>query len=91
MNACVRATDDIEKKLFELYPWTFTKKNATLTASTTIAGWSNGYTKPSDCLNVLCIIVNNESVDFEQTSDKIFCNGSNASVRYTTRISDKTK
>ncbi len=78
----------VRRSLQEMYPWTFLRKNVQLTAATAISGWSNGYVRPSDCLTVLNVIVNDEPVYYEETADKILCDGEGAEIRYSAEAED---
>ena len=86
LRAAKQSYEMVRRNLQEMYPWTFLRKNAKLTPSGTISGWSNGYVKPSDCLAVLNVLVDNEPVYYEEADGKILCDGDGAEVRYSAEI-----
>ncbi len=88
IQACKRCSESVRDKLLQVYPWVFARKSADLTVTGTISGWSNGYSLPDDCLHVLTVLADNEPVDFEVVNDCVYCNGANAAIRYTARVTD---
>lgn len=86
--ACKRSSNYVRDRLLSLHAWLFARKTAVLSIDRTSTGWTNAYSLPSDCVNVLSVIVNGEPVDFEIADNKILCNGANAYARYTARITD---
>ena len=91
IRVCRQSAGSVRDKLLQLYPWVFARKSAELTPAGTISGWSNGYVLPSDCLDVLAVLCDGEPADFEAVNDRVYCNGENASVRYTARVEDMGK
>ena len=86
LRAAKQSCEMVRRNLQEVYPWTFLRKSAKLTPTGTISGWSFGYVRPSDCLTVLNVLVDGEPVYYEETSDKILCDGDGAEARYTAEI-----
>ena len=91
IRVCRQSAGSVRDKLLQLYPWVFARKSAELTPAETISGWSNGYVLPSDCLDVMAVLCDGEPADFEAVNDRVYCNGENASVRYTARVEDMAK
>lgn len=86
LRAAKQSYEMVRRSLQEMYPWTFLRKNAKLTPTGTISGWSFGYVRPSDCLAVLNVLVNDEPVYYEETDGKILCDGDNAETRYSAEV-----
>ena len=86
LRAAKQSYEMVRRNLQEVYPWTFLRKSAKLTPTGTISGWSFGYTRPADCLAVLNVLVNGEPVYYEETSDRILCDGDGAEARYTAEV-----
>ena len=86
LKAAKGSYDMIRDKLAGLYPWLFLRKSTALTAATTIAGWTNGYNKPADCLTVLTVLADGEAEDWEEAGTRIYSNGENAVIRYTSKM-----
>ncbi len=91
IRVCRQSSGSVRDKLLQLYPWVFARKSAELTPTGTISGWDNGYILPSDCLDVLTVLCDGEPADFEAVNDRVYCNGANASARYTARVEDMAK
>ena len=88
LGVCKRSMPSVRDKLLQLYPWVFARKNAELTPTESISGWSNGYSLPADCMNVLTVLADNEPVDYEVINGCVYCNSVGASVRYTARVEE---
>lgn len=88
LAVCRRSLPAVRDRLLQLYPWVFARKNAELLATETISGWSNGYSLPSDCMNVLTVLAGNEPVDYEVVNGYVYCNSAGASVRYTAKVEE---
>lgn len=88
--ACARHFAFVRDRLLQLYPWVFARKSATPSSATKEAGWSNAYTLPSDCLNVLAVLSGGEPVEWEALSGKVLCNASSVTVRYTAKVTSES-
>lgn len=88
---CKKSTPSIRDKLFQMYSWTFARKTANLENTTTISGWNYGYKLPSDCITILTVLSDGEPIDWEVANGCLYCNGANASARYTAQITDFNK
>lgn len=88
IRVCKHSMPSVRDKLLQLYPWVFARKNAELTPTESISGWSNGYSLPADCMNVLTVLADNEPVDYEVINGCVYCNSVGASVRYTARVEE---
>lgn len=87
MSACEAGAPVVRDRLLEGYAWTFARKSAVLSRITgTVAGWSYGYSLPSDCLTVQGVLGGNEAVEYERVGDKVYCNADSATARYTARV-----
>lgn len=86
LRAAKQSYEMVRRHLQEVYPWTFLRKSAKLAPTGTISGWSFGYEKPADCLAVLNVLVDGEPVYYEETADRILCDGDGAEARYTAEV-----
>ena len=85
--ACKRAAPSVRDRLLQLYPWTFARHTSELTQeAVNVSGWTNGYVLPSDCLQVLSVLHNDEPIDYEAIDTRVYCNASGVTVRYTARV-----
>ena len=92
IKACSMAWESVRDRLLGLYPWTFARKNATLSTTTAnISSWLLSYQKPDDCLKVLEVISNGEPVDYEEAGENICVNATSPKVTYTAQILDVDK
>ena len=68
----------VRDRLLQIYPWTFARKIAVVSA---------GGELPSDCMNVLCVLVDGVPIEYEITAGKLNTSAS-AEVHYTAKIID---
>lgn len=68
----------VRDRLLQIYPWVFARKLATVSA---------GGSLPSDCMNVLCVLVDGVPVEYEITAGRLNTTAS-AEVHYTAKITD---
>ena len=86
VKAAKQSYEMVRRNLQEMYPWTFLRKSVVLTPRPTSAGWNFAYEKPSGCLTVLNVLVSNEPVYYEETADRILCDGDGAAARYSSEV-----
>lgn len=68
----------VRDRLLQVYPWTFARRSAEVPA---------GGFLPSDCMNVLCVLVDGMPVEYETTAGRLNTTAS-AEVHYTAKITD---
>ena len=75
---CALHFERVRDRLFQIYPWTFARKSATVEA---------GGSLPSDCMNILCILVDGSPVDYEVTAGRLNTSA-RSEIHYTAKITD---
>ena len=68
----------VRDRLLQIYPWAFARRSAAVSA---------GGSLPSDCMNVLCVLVDGLPVEYEITAGRLNTRSS-AEVHYTAKITD---
>lgn len=75
-NVATEVYEDLVQEELSLYPWSFSKDQATLNllAAVPVAEWEYAFQLPPAVLSVLRVTVNDNNVPFERFGDKVFTN-----------------